>query len=103
MFSESTHTKIRWATRLFYSWRDDRNVKSRSKPEARVPEIPWDLLEMSKDNLNYALSRFICEVTKSNGEDYPGETLYEIIISLQLFFEQEGILINFWLIQCFLH
>lgn len=42
---------------------------------------------MSKDELCYTLSRFLCEIKKQNGEDYPGETLYELIICIQLSLE----------------
>lgn len=42
---------------------------------------------MTKDELCYTLSRFVCEAKKQNGEDYPGDTLYELIISIQLSLE----------------
>ncbi|XP_022095871.1 zinc finger MYM-type protein 2-like [Acanthaster planci] len=34
--------------------------------------------------------RFICEVKKKNGKDYPGETLLELVICVQLYFELKG-------------
>jgi integrase len=48
------------------------------------------LENMTKDELNYSISRFICEVKKKNGDDYPGETLHELVISLQLHFDLKG-------------
>jgi len=46
---------------------------------------------MTKDELNFSIARFICEVRKENGEEYPGQTLYELVIQLQLFLEQNGL------------
>ena len=39
---------------------------------------------MTKDELCYSLGRFVTDVKKQNGEDNPGSTLHELIISLQL-------------------
>ena len=55
-----------------------------------VGSIRTELLEMMKAELCHALSRFVLEVRKTNGEDYPAETMYEIIISLQMYLESNG-------------
>ena len=57
---------------------------------------------MMKDELNFSIARFICEVRKENGEEYPGQTLYELVIQLQLFLEQNGL--NYKLVNedCFI-
>lgn len=44
-----------------------------------------DIMEMTKAQLTYALTRFILKVRKKTGENYPSQTLYEIVISLQLY------------------
>ena len=92
--AEATESKIRWVVRLFESWRKDRNARA-MKGVSTVRPILYPLLEMDKDLLNYSLSRFICEVVKANGQDFPGHTLYEMIISIQLYFEQNGFLYKF--------
>ena len=38
---------------------------------------------MTDDELDVNLAKFIAEIKKVNGSDYPGHTLYEIISSLQ--------------------
>ena len=43
---------------------------------------------MTVDEINYSLSRFICEVRKVDGSEYPADTLYSIIISIQLHLEK---------------
>ena len=43
----------------------------------------------------YTLTRFILEVRKKNGDVYPAETLYEIVVCLQMFLNSHGINIQF--------
>ena len=50
--------------------------------------MPEQLNIMTKEELNYTISRFLCEVKKADGEDYPGSTLYELVIMLQLHLKQ---------------
>lgn len=63
-----------------------RNSETRQKHQLH----PVDLEEMTKDEFCYSLSRFIFEVIRENCEDYPGQTLYEILINLQMHLEQQG-------------
>ena len=51
-----------------------------------ISVIHPQLEEMTKAELNFSISRFICEARKENGEEYPGHTLYEL--KIQLFLEQ---------------
>ena len=43
----------------------------------------------------YALKRFIMEVRKKNGDIYPAETLYEVIICLQMYLNAHGVNVKF--------
>ena len=45
---------------------------------------------MSKDDLCYSLMRFVLEVRKQSGEEYPDESLYEMLISLQIYLSSKG-------------
>ena len=39
---------------------------------------------LTKENFEYCLVRFIPEVTKSKGDgDYPGKTLYQMVVAIQ--------------------
>ena len=40
---------------------------------------------MSDEQLDFVLARFIAEVRKEDGQEYPGKTLYEMIGSIQTF------------------
>ena len=44
-----------------------------------------DIDEMSDEMLDFALARFVTEVRKGDGQEYPGKTLYEILSSIQTY------------------
>ncbi|CAC5418561.1 unnamed protein product [Mytilus coruscus] len=83
MFADSTMSKIKWATTLFKQWKSTRNIRA-NDPNVGLSPIRVDLAEMSLDELNYSISRFICEVRKTDGTEYPPDTLYSLVICLQL-------------------
>ena len=41
--------------------------------------------EMSDEMLDFTLARFVAEVGKEDGQEYPGKTLYEILSSIQIY------------------
>lgn len=41
--------------------------------------------EMSDEDLDFFLARFVAEVRKEDGQEYPGKTIYEMICSLQCY------------------
>ena len=52
-------------------------------------------MDMPDWELVYALKRFILEVRKKNGDIYPAETLYELVICLQMFLNCKGRSVKF--------
>ena len=48
--------------------------------------------EMSDEDLDFFVGRFVAEVRKEDGQEYPGKTIYEMICSLQgyLRFQRRG-------------
>ena len=38
---------------------------------------------MSDEELDFFLARFVAEVRKQDGQEYPGKTIYEMISSIQ--------------------
>ena len=51
-----------------------------------------DVKGLRKDSLAYSLCRFIPEVTKlKDGNDYPGKTLYEMMLSIQKHLTENGL------------
>ena len=89
-YSKATEKKCNWAAKLFAEWKCARNEQAVLHPELGNSTIRCELIEMTKDELCFALSRFIHEVRKQNGDNYPSETLYELIISVQLYLASHG-------------
>lgn len=84
-FADATKKKIQWAFHIFSDWKVVCNAQN-WKSNYRIGH----LLEMSSEAIADALCPFILEVQKKTGEVYPSETLYEIIICLQLYMSMHG-------------
>ena len=52
--------------------------------------IQEDIDEMSDEMLDFTLARFVAEVKKEDGQEYPGKTLYEILSSIQMYLHVQG-------------
>lgn len=92
-YSESTKKKAMWAFRVYTDWKEARNVKA--VDDSTLSLITGELLEMSSVELNNILCRFVLEVRKKNAEFYPSDTLYELMISLQIYFHMHGRYVKF--------
>ena len=86
-FAPETMKKINWVVTMFSEWRAYRNSFG------MMEVITCDLREIStitKDSLCFALPRFITEVRKLDGSLFPGKTLYDIVVCIQMHLETEG-------------
>ena len=90
-FADSTMSKLRWAVTLFKDWQSNRN-KHALDPSNKldISPIMVSLEDMTIDEINYSVSRFICEVKKMDGTEYPADTLYSLVISVQLYMDSIG-------------
>ncbi len=87
-FSDNTNAKINWAVNLYRDW-----FFQRCKSANCDSRIKWSNIEgqeVTKANLAFALSCFLSEVRKKDGAEYPGETLYQLLISIQFYLEHTG-------------
>ena len=83
----TTINKCIWAYHIYHAWSMNHNRRPLGDPSLwHVPDLP----ELSMDDLNFALSRFILEIREQSGENYPAETLYEIVVCLQLYMVTKG-------------
>ncbi len=55
----------------------------------RPANVP--ILEMSLPDLSYWMGKFILEVRKKEGKEYPPKSLYAIVCCFKRFFEQRGV------------
>ena len=81
---------IKWALKMCNDWRDLR-VKSWDVPaQIRSADLN-QLYYFTQDDLSFALSRFIREVKKVDGSEYPPNMLKEIIIMIQMYLHKNAI------------
>ena len=89
-FARETDKKIRWVLKMYHQWREERN---------KHPDLIhiWADLDhvacLQKSTLCYGLCRFITEICKINGSDFPPKTIYKMIVCIQMFLETKGL---FW-------
>ena len=87
-FSPETMKKIHWVTKMYREWRNYRNST------ASLQNISCDLDEIdtiSKERLVFAMCRFISEVKKVDGSEFPGKTLYDIVVCVQFHLDTLGL------------
>ena len=83
-----THKKLHWAVNMYEEWCVQRNKHPDYAP---IHASMFNISTITKLNLSYGLCSFLSEVCKVNGEEFPGKTLYEILISLQIYLEMKAI------------
>ncbi|XP_048775614.2 uncharacterized protein LOC125680217 [Ostrea edulis] len=74
----NTRKNTTWAIETFNKWRAERD------------NVPL-LTEMNSESLNYWMQRFVLEVRKQDGSEYPPRSLYYIVCGLLRFIRDENI------------
>ena len=85
-FAPETLKKVRWVCKMYREWRAHRHGMG-------LEFISCDLEDrstISASSLSFALCRFITEVKKIHGSNFPGKTLYEILVCVQFHLECLG-------------
>ena len=79
---QTTQKQTKWALQRWKDWIRDRNEQREC---VRVDGIaPFDLETQSDSTIAFWMERFVCEVRKKDtGDDYPPETIYALVVSLQ--------------------
>jgi hypothetical protein len=87
-----TARSIAWASNLFENWRVQRNtlISKRRVADKSLSIIPCRLESLNDDELNYCISRFIHEVKKIDGTDFPPKTIRQLVLLLQMFLDDHG-------------
>ena len=63
--------------------------------DSKARTIDGNILTMSKSELSYALCHFLLEVMNKKSDLYPHETLYSILMCLQMYLHSKGIYYKF--------
>ena len=88
-FSDETLKKIKWVWKMFAKWREVHNFE-----HGHDDYINCDLEDMSTitvDSLVFGMRRFITEIRKKDGNDFPPKMLYQIVLCVQFHLETKGI------------
>ena len=67
-----------WCISLWKEWREARNSRSEE-------QIPSDICKLSNHLLQHWLSRYVLEVRKKDGMEYPPDPLYHIVESCDFY------------------
>ena len=77
---------------MYDQWRVQRLGEVLVAPQIRHTDLNF-IQDFDKQDLCYALCRFIREVCRLDGDDFPPNTVREIVIMIQMFLQQSGV---FW-------
>ena len=87
-FSDETMKKVNWVRRMYNDWREFRNGNPNLQSiNSNIEEFN----HLKKDEFANNVCRFISEVKKVDGSDFPPRTLYDIVLCLQFWLESNGI------------
>ncbi len=89
-FAQNTENKIAWATQLYRNWWFQRCAKVNCDTRIKWSSID-NLKQISKTNFCFALCAFISEIKKKDRSEFPGSSLYQILICIQFFVEKNGL------------
>ncbi len=81
-FSANTDRKVTWAANLYCDWRNKRLANPLCDLRIKGADIDC-LSKLDKTNLSFALSNFVNEIKRHDGQDFPATTLYQITVCLQ--------------------
>ena len=85
-FSSDMMKQICWVKKMYQEWRAHRH-------SCGLHFIACDLEDkatITAESLKFALCHFIMGIKKVNGEDFPGKTLYHIVVCVQFHLECMG-------------
>ncbi len=87
-FADSTDKKIVWAVNLFMSWHRSRILDNTAQGDIERANLYDD--QICPEKLARSLCCFLNEVCWQDGADYPGNTLYSLVVMIQLHLEKQG-------------
>ena len=85
-FSSETIKQVCWVCKMYREWRVHHQALGFEKIECDLE----DRAMITAETLKFAMCDFITEVKKLDGMDYPGKTLYHLVICIQFHLECLG-------------
>ena len=82
--------KIKWCVGMYHQWRANRLLDP--YVPIQIKRVNLDsLFTFSSGDLEYALCRFIREVKKVDGTDFPPNTVRELMIMIQMYLHENSV------------
>ena len=86
-FSPETLKKVRWVTKMYREWRNYRHASGFQYISCDLDQVS----SITQESLVFALCRFLTEIKKVDGSNFPGKTLYDIVVYVQFQLECLGL------------
>ena len=83
----ATRASTNWGISVWNEWSRARAVKE-AEGSGDIQNLSTPLLEMKEADLAHWLTKFILEVRKTSGEEYPPKSLYALVRCFKRHFEQ---------------
>ena len=87
---QKTKQLTEWGVRAWNEWAATRGASSSEPVTDHVP-VTTPLVQMSGDDFAYWLGKFVLEVRKVDGSEYPPKTLYALVCCFKRYFEANGV------------
>ena len=80
---EKNRHQGQWGVNVWKEWANLRNGEIGACSNERYTKVPENIIECSEAELGYWLVRFVLEVRRKDGKEYPPMTLYQVCCALQ--------------------
>ena len=86
-----TYAKMMWGVNAYKQWRNQ-CLEIPVNFDCRIWEADIDNVQcLEVESFQFAMCKFVAEVTKAkDGSEYPGKTLYHLVISIQKYLNEKG-------------
>ena len=94
-YADNSEKKVRWAVKQYTLWRQQtiEEMPSGSTDEHFRHADLGDLRTIDKKSFAFVMCKFVTDVLKVNGEEYPPNTLKELVYCVQMFLHSRR---KFW-------
>ena len=87
---QSTRYVNKWSVKISSGWQATRLIKNASEEQSnsvvdisKIQDLDTNVCDMTAETLNFWLKKFVMEVCKDTGENYPPRMLYSICCGKQ--------------------
>lgn len=83
---QNTKRNTAFACNTYNAWAEFRNKQPQTQQDPMGP-VPLDFTKVNYPIIDYWMTRFVMEVRRKNKEQYPPNTLYNMVVAIQRFYK----------------